>query len=118
MSNTAVVVSTYHRTMEGDGLNTILNYKKQNFDNFYVLFDNKLNKTKEEVSQTYGDAEICLYDDKDFESNNFNRPISKFHRWGSHQNPNYFYAHHRMMTFYLKNSNFDYYWFFDFVIYD
>lgn len=99
--------------MEGDGLKTLLQHKEQNYDNYYVLFDNKLDKTKEEISKTYGDVNVCLYNDEDFKENNLNRPISKYHRWGSHQNPNYFYAHHRMMVFYLKNPNFDYYWFFD-----
>lgn len=112
-SQTATVVSTYHRTMEGDGFNTICNFRDQQFDNFYLLFDNKLEKTEQEVSQAYGNVNVCLYNDNDFREHNFDKPISKFHRWGSHQNPNYFYAHHRMLLFWKKNPQFKYYWFFD-----
>ena len=113
MNKTAVVICTYHRTFNGDGNKVILNYVAQNFKNFYVLFDNHTGITDEEISKNYGGAKICSYNDFDLEINGFNKPISRYHFWGSHQNPKYFYAHFRMLTFYLKNPNYKYYWFFD-----
>lgn len=113
MKKTSVSVCTYHRTFEGDGLKTILNFKNQNFDNFYVLFDNQLNLIHEEVSTKYNNSNISFYNDEDFKFYGFNKPISKFHWWGNHQNPKYFYAHFRMLIHYIKNPNFDYYWYFD-----
>jgi hypothetical protein len=110
---TAIVISTYHRTFEGDGKKTILNFKNEKFKNFFILFDNSKQYTNEEISLQYEGASVCDYNSSDFEQLKLNRPISKFHRWGSHQNPNYFYAHHRMMIFFLKNPTFKYYWFFD-----
>jgi hypothetical protein len=113
MVNTSVIICTYHRTLDGDGNKNILEFKNQNFENFYVLFDDHHRLNEKEVSKKYGNSNVCLYNNEDFEKNLFNRPISKFHFWGSHQNPKYFYAHFRMLVFYLKNPNFDYYWFFD-----
>jgi hypothetical protein len=114
MSNTAVVISTYHRTFEGDGNNTIKNYRDQNFEHFYVLFDDHHGYDEEMIAEKYGGGlTVCSYTMSDFQQNSFDRPISTFHRWGSHQNPNYFYAHHRMLLFYLRNPHYQYYWFFD-----
>ena len=113
LTKTSVSVSSYYRTMSGDGNKTILDFVEQEFENFFVLFDNKNNLTLEEVTSAYNGAEICLYSDLEFDQYGFNKPIDKRHRWGSHQNPNYFYAHFRMLIFYLKNPDFDYYWFFD-----
>lgn len=113
MKNTAVVVCTYHKTFEGDGNKTILSYKNQNFENFSVLFDDHHGRTEEEISQKYDGAKICVYNDDFFRRYKFNRPISRFHFWGSHQNPKYFYAHFRMLVYFIKNPNFNYYWFFD-----
>lgn len=113
MSNTSVVICTYHRTFEGDGNKNIIDYKNQNFDNFSVLFDDHYNTREEEVSANYDGARICLYSDLDFEMHNFNKEISRFHFWGSHQNPKYFYAHFRMLTYFIKNPIYDNYWFFD-----
>lgn len=112
-NKTSVTICTYHRTFQGDGNKTILSYKKQNFNNFYVLFDNHFGMDDDEISKNYGMSNICSYNDEDFERNGFDKPISRFHFWGSHQNPKYFYAHFRMLTFYLKNPQFEYYWFFD-----
>ena len=112
-SQTAVVVSTYHKSLQGDGLNTLHSFRDQNFENYFVLFDNKKNHPRVELSDIYRAENICLYNDEDFVEHKFDRPISTFHRWGSHQNPNYFYAHHRMLLFWKKNPQFQYYWFFD-----
>lgn len=113
MKNTSVVVSTYHKNFEGNNKKTILDYKNQNFDNFSILFDDHFGISEDAVSEIYEGAKVHIYNDEFFEKHNFNRPISKFHFWGSHQNPKYFYAHFRMLTFYIKCPNFEYYWFFD-----
>ena len=46
---------------------------------------------------------------------NFKLEVSKRHYWNSYGNRNiiWFYAHFRMLMFYIKNPNFEYYWFFD-----
>ena len=110
---TACILSTYHKTFEENGRNYVINFKNTISENFYLLFDNKQSHDISVLKEKYDDANICSYDDSDFHNLVLDRPISTFHRWGSHQNPNYFYAHHRMMIFYLKNPNFKYYWFFD-----
>lgn len=112
-SQTAVVVSTYHKTLNHHGAQYIKEFQNQKFSNFYLLFDNKLNHSKEDLQAVYGDVGLCLYNDKDFEQHKLNRPIHPSHRWGSHQNPNYFYAHFRMLLFWLNNPQYQYYWFFD-----
>ena len=111
MNNICTVVCSYHRTLENNGNKTILKFSEA-LDNFYVLFDNQQQYKKEYLIQKYN-SKICLYDNTDFEINNFNRPIDARHRWGNHQNPKYFYAHFRMLIFYLKNPDMKYYWFFD-----
>ena len=113
MSNTAVVLCTYHRTMEGGGLENILKFQKENIPNFSLLFDNQKGLSIDDVKSTYNGVDICPYDDSDFKKYGFDKPISTFHFWGAHQNPKYFYAHFRMLTYYIKNPNFDHYWFFD-----
>ena len=113
LDNTAVVVCSYHRTFEGDGNKTIRSFHNEDFPNFYLLFDDHHGHSEEYVSEQYGGPNICLYNDEDFEKNGFNKEISTYHFWGSHQNPKYFYAHFRMLTFYLKNPDYDHYWFFD-----
>lgn len=110
--NYAVSVCTYGRTMSGDGNKLIKKFCSQKFNNFYINFDNSNEHDEEEVKRAY-ESNVCFYSNKNFEENNFNRPIDKKHRWGSHQNPNYFYAHFRMLLFYIKNPNYNYYWFFD-----
>ena len=114
-SNTAVVVSTHAKTLtkSGDWYNAVIDIRDQNFENFFVLFDNKTNKSTEELIEAYGNVNFCLYNEDDFKQQAFDKPIDTRHRWGSHQNPNYFYAHFRMLLFWLKNPHYDYYWFFD-----
>lgn len=45
----------------------------------------------------------------------FNQEVSKFNWWNSYGNRNiaWFYAHLRMINFYMKYPNYEYYWFFD-----
>lgn len=107
-----VVVSSYHRTIEGDGNKNVRRFAKCDLKNFFVLFDNQRGMDAQSVSEAYG-SKVCLYDDGDFARLGFNKPIDPRHRWGSHQNPKYFYAHFRMLVFYLKNPGFKHYWFFD-----
>jgi len=57
-----------------------------------------------------------LYDEQDVRKNlNFPHHVSKRHYWNSQGNRNiiWFYAHLRMMNFYLSHPSYDYYWFFD-----
>lgn len=46
---------------------------------------------------------------------NFDIEVSKRHYWNCQGNRNiiWFYAHLRMLYFYIKNPNYDFYWFFD-----
>ena len=46
---------------------------------------------------------------------NFTQEVSKKNWWNSHGNRNiaWFYAHLRMLNFYVDHPNYDYYWFFD-----
>jgi hypothetical protein len=104
---------TYHKTFTGGWKDNILTFRNQNFKNFQLLFDNQLGLSENEVSSKYSNIPVCLFDDLFFAENNFNRPINRMHRWGNHQNPKYFYAHFRMLSYYLKNPNYKYYWFFD-----
>jgi hypothetical protein len=113
MNNTAVVMCTYHKTFSGDWYNNIIKLKEQNFPIFELLFDNQLNMAREEISSKYQNIPVCVFNDEFFIKNNFNRPISTRHRWGNHQNPKYFYAHFRMLCYYIQNPNYKYYWFFD-----
>lgn len=113
MKNTSVAICSYHRTFEGDGNKNIIEFKNQGFDNFFVLFDNQTDLSKDEISKKYDDSPISTYNDEDFIKYGFDKPISKYHFWGSHQNPKYFYAHHRMLVHYINNPNFEYYWYFD-----
>jgi hypothetical protein len=113
MNETSVVMCTYHRTLSGDGIKYINTFKDQNFPNFELLFDNQMQLKEEEVSEKYGGTNVCVFDDAFFAEHNFNRPINRGHRWGSHQNPKYFYAHFRMLSYYIKRPNYKYYWFFD-----
>jgi hypothetical protein len=45
----------------------------------------------------------------------FTGEVSKRHYWNSNGNRNiiWFYAHFRMLNYYIQNPNYDYYWFFD-----
>jgi hypothetical protein len=46
---------------------------------------------------------------------NFHTEVSKLNWWNSYGNRNiaWFYAHLRMINFYMEHPNYDYYWFFD-----
>jgi len=109
--DSCLVVSTYHRTMEGGWNANIRTFAEQDL-NFFVLFDNQKGLDIQEISEAYG-CKVCVYDDGDFARLGFDKPIDTRHRWGNHQNPKYFYAHYRMMLFYLKNPGMKYYWFMD-----
>jgi hypothetical protein len=112
MSNTAICLCTYDRIFTSQ--NTISDFLKQNLENFYLVFDNKNNIDSETITTNcLNYKNIFTYTSVDFLSNNFNRPIHTSHSWGGHQNPNYFFAHFRMLLFFLKNPAFDYYWFMD-----
>jgi len=112
--NTSFCLSTYNKIVENDHhIQHATSYLDQEFKNFFFLFNAKNNIAKDEVQSKLKTDKICFYTDEEFNDLKFNNPIHEHHFWGSHQNPNYFYAHHRMMLFYLKNPNFDYYWFFD-----
>jgi hypothetical protein len=114
MNNTAVVFCTYPRSLSGGFYDNFLKYKNENFPHFFVMFDDQSQDLNLQVlRETYQNSTIHTYNLKNFDEHNFNRPIDKKHRWGSHQNPNYFYAHFRMLLFYMKYPQFDYYWFFD-----
>jgi len=110
--NVSTTICSYHRTIEGNGNELIKKFGKAGLDNFSVLFDNQKKLDQNYVEDKY-ESKVYFYDDDDFKKNNFDKPINRNHRWGSHQNPKYFYAHFRMLVFYLKNPNFDHYWFFD-----
>lgn len=104
---------SYHKTFDGDGNKLIKKFTKAGLDNFSILFDNQIGASSRHIKEQYQHDNICVYSDIDFVNHHFNKPIDKHHRWGSHQNPKYFYAHFRMLVFYINNPNFDYYWFFD-----
>ena len=56
------------------------------------------------------------FNESDLKRNmNFNTEPSKNNYWNSVGNRNitWFYAHLRMLNFYISNPNYDYYWFFD-----
>ena len=113
MKNTSVAICSYHRSFEGDGNKNIIDFKNQGFENFFVLFDNQVGLSSEEVSHKYDKSPISIYNDEDFVNYGFNKPINRHHFWGSHQNPKYFYAHYRMLVHYINNPSFKNYWFFD-----
>ena len=56
------------------------------------------------------------YTEDDIRRNlNFTKDVSKAHYWNGQGNRNvvWFYAHFRMLNYYISNPNYDYYWFFD-----
>lgn len=56
------------------------------------------------------------YTEDDIRKNlNFNKILSTKHYWNSVGNRNiiWFYAHFRMLNFYIQNPEYEYYWFFD-----
>ena len=113
MNDTAVVLCTYQKTFSGDWHNNIFTFRDQKFPIFELAFDNQVAMKADEVSAKYQGIPVTLFDDAFFVEHNFNRLINHTHRWGNHQNPKYFYAHFRMLSYYIKNPNYKYYWFFD-----
>ena len=71
------------------------------------------------ITDTTYDTEIkegFLFNESDLRKNlNFPHEVSKKHFWNSQGNRNitWFYAHLRMLNFYMSFPNYDYYWFFD-----
>ena len=59
---------------------------------------------------------VFRYNEQDIRDNfNFQGEVSKKHYWNSFGNRNiiWFYAHFRMLNYYINNKDYDYYWFFD-----
>jgi hypothetical protein len=106
-------VCSYHKSLSGGTNDLIKKFTNSNLDNFHILFDNQTGLEKSYIVDRYQWDNICLYNDNTFEQYIFNKFIDTRHRWGSHQNPKYFYAHFRMLVFFIENPDFDYYWFFD-----
>ena len=101
---TSFCLSTYNKVIENEHhIECAVRYRDQQFKNFFFLFNAKNGISEDEVKSKLQTDKICFYTDEEFNDQKFNKPIDKHHFWGSHQNPNYFYAHHRMMLFYLKN---------------
>jgi hypothetical protein len=79
---------------------------KENYDK-YVLTD---------ITKNSFVKDGFLYTENDIRTNlNFSHEVSKKHYWNSHGNRNiiWFYAHLRMLNFFLSYPNYQYYWFFD-----
>lgn len=93
--------------------NTYHSYKNNwsyfnNRQDSYFIIDNTINSNKL--------IDGFYYTENDIRKNlNFSGNVSKRHFWNSQGNRNiiWFYAHFRMINFYLSNKNYDYYWFFD-----
>jgi hypothetical protein len=76
-------------------------------DNF--IFINDISKNNDfNLGFTYTESDIR-------KNLNFNGEVSKMNFWNSQNNRNiiWFYAHFRMLNYYIANPNYDYYWFFD-----
>ena len=95
------VVCTYKPTF-----NSYNSYWKKTGIDFTYLTDNT--KQKLDVGLTYTEQDLR-------DTFNFTDEVSKTHYWNSFGNRNivWFYAHFRMMYYYLKYPNYPYYWFFD-----
>ena len=79
--------------------------------NSNYVFSKIVDCTKnDELEDGYKFTEQDIRDNFGFYSN-----VSKKHYWNSEGNRNivWFYAHFRMLNFYIKHPYFDYYWFFD-----
>ena len=99
--NTVFGVSTCPQTNNG--------WKKhwENFPyEFHWMWDNNNGKGGEGL--VYTEEEMC-------KELGFSGEVSKKHYWNSFGNRNiiWFYAHFRMLYFYKKNPNYDWYYFFD-----
>lgn len=106
-------ICSYHKSLSGGTNDLIKKFACSNLDNFYILFDNQTNLDRSYIIDRYNWENICLYNNDTFKQYEFNKSIDTRHRWGNHQNPKYFYAHFRMLVFFINNPDFDYYWFFD-----
>lgn len=65
---------------------------------------------------TYSKGNMFSYNEKDIRENlKITHDVSKMHFWNSQGNRNiiWFYAHFRMLNFYLSHPGYEYYWFFD-----
>ena len=96
-----IVVCTYQPTY-----NSYRHYWDKTGLDFTYL--NDATKHDLNVGLTYTEQDVR-------EELNFDGEVSKRHYWNSYGNRNiiWFYAHFRMLYYYIKNPNYDYYWFFD-----
>jgi hypothetical protein len=87
---------------------------KTNWDHF-----RKTDRTLTVISDITKDSTFDVgftYTESDVRKNlNFYNEVSKMHFWNSIGNRNiiWFYAHFRMLNYYLSNPHHEYYWFFD-----
>ncbi len=103
--NQAICVCTMAEAYDG----YVANMSPQLFaqKNFYTLVDISKNPA---FNRGLGYTESQIRDALNFKLN-----VSKRHYWNSYGNRNiiWFYAHFRMLLFYINNPGFEYYWFFD-----
>ena len=79
-------------------------------ENAYAVIDNQSAPLKDKKDNFFS------YNETDIRKNlNFTQEVSKKHFWNSIGNRNviWFFAHFRMLNFYLTHPNYDFYWFFD-----
>ena len=82
------------------------NFKSPSYNSFVITDTTYNTETKDGF----------LFNETELRKNlNFPHEVSKRHFWNSQGNRNitWFYAHLRMLNFYLSFPNYDYYWFFD-----
>jgi len=96
-------VSHIHNNLSNQWLPLITN---ENYDKFLIVDTTNNDHVKEGFLYTENDVRRNL---------NFPHDVSKRHYWNSMGNRNiiWFFAHLRMMNFYLSHPNYEYYWFFD-----
>lgn len=78
--------------------------------NTFAIIDSPDKSARVDLPNTF------IYNEADIRRNlNFPHAVSKRHFWNSHGNRNlvWFYAHLRMLNFFLSQPDYDYYWFFD-----
>jgi hypothetical protein len=104
MNNAYCVCST--SDLYGSFIEDWINDKREDGDKFVVVDVTKDPSFNKGV--TFTEQELR-------EKLNFNIEVSKRNWWNSYGNRNiaWFYAHLRMIHFYMKYPNYDYYWFFD-----
>ena len=112
-TKSAITICTYSKGLSGGFQENVNSYAKAGVDDVFVLFDtDNCKATTNDIIKAFN-GKVCIYSIKDFIKKNYNRPIDRKHRWGSHQNPKYFYPHFRMLLLYENYPDYDYYWFFD-----